>query len=832
MITTEGGDYDLHGDDLCVPSPGRNKTSSAPTRDSGTSSGSMQNQQRIASSPSSLNNSALLAMEDTEDLREQPGAGQIDPSASSNADCTDNPLASCLDAAPSLLGDSNGQYIMGTALDALVVAPSALLSGKKNGIATNGVSSPNSHESIRPTVATSDFVVQFPADQVTDRIMAFLVTSTRTSLVGGMLNGHQVDDGAAVNADILPTASSSTPSKLKVAAKRSSRKLIRSLSNATGGSGDAVPRGPSVQFWLNGCRIPDLEMTYANFQDSSPNDTSGSNGKTQCRFRNGNSTRPSSDTMERLIQEDKLREGVNTVEFRLVLPIGGNGGVIVETQDVDGHAKNTVDGGVHLVGGVVIAIAPALLHMWSSADSVIVSDIDGTVTKSDVRGVLDTVVTERFEYVHRGVCDLYQKLHSINIADEEASFGGKSDGDGDNGNDATDGGQVRFLYLSSRPLSLVNSTRRFLTCLVQGTNSAGNQMRRRMLPPGPLFCHPGSLSTVLLTELWNKNTHQFKADVLARQVVLPFAAAGRDCYTADDDANNSEEKKSSVSSRPGKKRKLFLAGFGNKAMDAAAYEMAGIEKKDIYIINKESFLVCMDGDDEIDVSNNARSPSISFGSGSTRQLLRKSVRRVKSAGSFRVSQGDGSNASSVRAKEQAISNDGRSAPLSGDESALVASAPTSLNGTHHTIHEEDDDCDMISGQLSATVESMLCGATDGVCCGNGGDDLDGACDKEDYSASMTFGADSNYLGTAQTESSGGGVGVDNVRSAPPSPLAESIGGPPRPPSLRHSVTSPLARQISTLSSKSSYRRNKGKTFTGYDDHQLFESIRWKLFMDS
>ena len=730
---------------------------------------------------------------------------------------------------------------MGTALDALVVAPSALLlSGEKNDAVKNDDSCSSNSEGMRPTVATSDFVVEFPADQVTDRIMAFLVTTTRTSLVGGMLSGQQATSGAAstANAETLPTAlSPSSPSKLKEAARRSSRKLIRSLSNAAGSSdnnNNTVPRGPSVQFWLNGCRIPDLEMTYANFQDGSPNDSSRSNGKTQCRFRNGNSTRPSSDTMERLIQEGKLREGVNTVEFRLVLPIGGNGGVIVENHDADGHAKSTVDGGVHLVGGVVIAIAPALLHMWSSADSVIVSDIDGTVTKSDVRGVLDTVVTERFEYVHRGVCDLYQKLYSINIAEETASLGGESDGDGDNGNDVTDGGQVRFLYLSSRPLSLVNSTRRFLTCLVQGTNSAGNQMRRRMLPPGPLFCHPGSLSTVLLTELWNKNTHQFKADVLARQVVLPFAAAGRDCYIADDDANNSDERKSSVSSRPGKQRKLFLAGFGNKAMDAAAYEMAGIEKRDIYIISKESCLVCMDGDDEIDVSDNARSPSISFGSGNTRQLLRKSVRRVKSAGSFRVCQeANGGDESKMRAQEQttSISNGAQSAPLPENEAVPDASAPASLNGTHHTIPEEDDDCDVISGQLSATVESMLCGAADGVCCGSGGNDLGSASVKEDYSASTTFGANTNYLGTAQTENGGGGY----IRSAPPSPSAENIGGSSRPPSytsLRHSASSPLARQSSTLSSKSSYRRNKGKTFTGYDDHQLFESIRWKALMDS
>ena len=788
MITTEDGEYDLHGDDLCVPSPGRRKSAASTPQHKQSRTGANQKQQ-IASAPSSLNHSALLA--------------------------SDNPLTACLDSTPSLLAENNGQYIMGTALDALVVAPAALLSGTdtSTNVAKDDASSRN-RERIRPTAATSDFVVQFPADQVTDRIMTFLVTSTRTSLVGGMLNG-QGSTGEDTTASLAASFSSS-PSKLKGVAKRSSRKLIRSLSNA---SGNNVPRGPSVQFWLNGIRIPDLEMTYANFQDAngSSNDGSavpaadngGGSGTTQCRFRNGNSTRPSSDTMERLVREGNLRKGVNAVEFRLVLPIGGHGGIIVENEDAVDDAKSAMDGGVHLVGGVVIAVAPALLHLWSSADSVIVSDIDGTVTKSDVRGVLDTVVTERFEHVHGGVCDLYQKLSKVDIANQD-SIGSSGNGAIDDPN--SDKGQVRFLYLSSRPLSLVNSTRRFLRCLVQGVNAAGDKIHRRMLPPGPLFCHPGTLSTVLVTELWNKNTHQFKSDVLTRQVVLPFAAAGRDCFAAEEndaDENEDDAKFCSPSRGRRRQRKLFLAGFGNKAMDAAAYEMAGIEKKNIYIINKESNLVCMDGDDEIYVGD--RSPSISFGSGSTRRLLYKSVRRVKSVGSFRVSQNNSSSVPKATVEEQAASASTQAISLAESEAAAIASAPTSLNGSHHTIPEEEDECDLLSGQLSATVESMLCGAADGVCCGSGEDTVDGG-KREGYSASTTFGANANN---------------DGALFSP----AGSIQSPKRPPSVRHSVSSPLARQSSTLSSKSSYRRNKGQRFTGYDDNQLFESIMEKWTLD-
>jgi len=128
--------------------------------------------------------------------------------------------------------------------------------------------------------------------------------------------------------------------------------------------------------------------------------------------------------------------------------------------------------------------------------------------------------------------------------------------------------------VSASPISLSSSNRGFMACMngpwvahdvvvdVLDKSTVG-------LPPGPIFLHTGTLSTVLMTELVKKSTHEFKADLLARQVVLPFVAAG---------------KKSSGS-------RLFLAGFGNKKTDSLAYEMVGIASHDIYIIDKNSVLV-------------------------------------------------------------------------------------------------------------------------------------------------------------------------------------------------------------------------------------------------
>lgn len=39
--------------------------------------------------------------------------------------------------------------------------------------------------------------------------------------------------------------------------------------------------------------------------------------------------------------------------------------------------------------------------------------------------------------------------------------------------------------------------------------------------------------------------------------------------------------------------KLFVAAFGNKDLDATAYQMAGVDSNDIYIINKESEISCV-----------------------------------------------------------------------------------------------------------------------------------------------------------------------------------------------------------------------------------------------
>ena len=86
-----------------------------------------------------------------------------------------------------------------------------------------------------------------------------------------------------------------------------------------------------------------------------------------------------------------------------------------------------------------------------------------------------------------------------------------------------------------------------------------------LCPSGCVLSHPGTIKDVLVTELVKKNANEFKTDYLRRQIVIPFAAAGKD-----------------------PKEKLFVAGFGNKSTDATAYADVGMALEDIYIINKSS----------------------------------------------------------------------------------------------------------------------------------------------------------------------------------------------------------------------------------------------------
>jgi hypothetical protein len=169
------------------------------------------------------------------------------------------------------------------------------------------------------------------------------------------------------------------------------------------------------------------------------------------------------------------------------------------------------------------------VHLWDVDDHVVVSDIDGTITKSDVIGYIDTVQLGKYDYTHEGICRLYSHLHGQH--------------------------KLRFMYLTSRPISMLTATRAYI---------AGCEQEGHRLPHGPIFTSMETLATVLYKELIDKSIRFFKAHTLL-DVASVFTRAGRDPAKA-----------------------VFLFGFGNKPADGQAYSAAGLHPENIFIIDPNS----------------------------------------------------------------------------------------------------------------------------------------------------------------------------------------------------------------------------------------------------
>ena len=188
-----------------------------------------------------------------------------------------------------------------------------------------------------------------------------------------------------------------------------------------------------------------------------------------------------------------------------------------------------------------IRFAHAVLWVWRVDDVVAVSDVDGTITRSDVKGHLNTTVMQKmgFEhagYAHAGVCALFSHLAERT--------------------------RCRFVFLTSRPLDLVQETRNYVLTLSQATMRGP-----MMLPAGPVVTDTTTYYGSMRRELVDKTSHLFKREFLL-ELRGCFEAAGRDIWRSP----------------------VFMVGFGNKDTDAAAYEAAGVPRVLTFIINSRSVI--------------------------------------------------------------------------------------------------------------------------------------------------------------------------------------------------------------------------------------------------
>ncbi|XP_041101324.1 phosphatidate phosphatase LPIN2 isoform X2 [Polyodon spathula] len=116
------------------------------------------------------------------------------------------------------------------------------------------------------------------------------------------------------------------------------------------------------------------------------------------------------------------------------------------------------------------------IYLWNWDDKVIISDIDGTITKSDALGQILPQLGK--DWTHQGIAKLYHSVH-------------------ENG--------YKFLYCSARAIGMADMTRGYL----HWVNDRGT-----ILPRGPLMLSPSSLFSAFHREVIEKKPETFKIECL------------------------------------------------------------------------------------------------------------------------------------------------------------------------------------------------------------------------------------------------------------------------------------------------------------------------------
>ncbi|KIW08721.1 uncharacterized protein PV09_00664 [Verruconis gallopava] len=172
---------------------------------------------------------------------------------------------------------------------------------------------------------------------------------------------------------------------------------------------------------------------------------------------------------------------------------------------------------------------PAYLYLWRHDVPIVISDIDGTITKSDALGHLFNAIGR--DWTHAGVAKLYTDI-------------------------ANNG--YNLLYLTSRSVGQADMTRNYLNGVVQ---------EGYRLPRGAVIMSPDRTYAALRREVYLRKPEVFKMACL-RDIMSLFQPPGMENQ-----------------SRP---RTPFYAGFGNRITDAMSYRSVSIPSTRIFTINSNA----------------------------------------------------------------------------------------------------------------------------------------------------------------------------------------------------------------------------------------------------
>jgi len=116
------------------------------------------------------------------------------------------------------------------------------------------------------------------------------------------------------------------------------------------------------------------------------------------------------------------------------------------------------------------------IYLWHHSDKVVISDIDGTITKSDVLGQILPVIGQ--DWAQSGVAQLFTKISN---------------------------NSYHIMYLSARAIGQASITKDYLQSVKQGDV---------FLPDGPLFLNPDSIIQAFKREVIDRNPEEFKISCL------------------------------------------------------------------------------------------------------------------------------------------------------------------------------------------------------------------------------------------------------------------------------------------------------------------------------
>ncbi|CCK71872.1 phosphatidate phosphatase PAH1 KNAG_0I00810 [Huiozyma naganishii CBS 8797] len=181
------------------------------------------------------------------------------------------------------------------------------------------------------------------------------------------------------------------------------------------------------------------------------------------------------------------------------------------------------------------AVVTSKLFVWRWDVPIVISDIDGTITKSDALGHVLAMIGK--DWTHVGVAKLFNEI-------------------------ARNG--YNIMYLTARSAGQSDSTRSYLRSIDQ------NGYR---LPLGPVILSPDRTMAALRREVILKKPEVFKIACLNDIRSLYF-----DRYYREELASGKDNDE---------KPTPFFAGFGNRITDALSYRTVGIPSSRIFTINTE-----------------------------------------------------------------------------------------------------------------------------------------------------------------------------------------------------------------------------------------------------